>query len=150
HRMLHRNGSIRWFLLRATAMASAPGEAARICGTCIDVTEHRRIGEELRKLEIEAEQQRQELTHLTRGGTLGQLSGALAHELNQPLTAILSNAQAVQRLLAREPLDVGELKVAISDIIEADKRAGDVISRLRILLKKGQREFREIDLNSLI
>jgi len=150
HRMLHRDGSIRWFLLRATAMAPAPGVPTRVLGTCIDVTERHRIGEELRKLELEAEQQRQELTHLTRVGTLGQLSGALAHELNQPLTAILSNAQAIQRLLTHTPLDLTELKVALSDIIEADKRAGDVISRLRILLKKGQREFRELDLNALI
>jgi len=275
HRMLHSDGSTRWFLARGKLVPHAAGEPVRILGTCIDVTERRRIAEELRSLEIlwgamlaslsehiaiidrfgiviavndawsrfagestkgkferapigadyldacrrvgddaemaraaagivavlngsepgfrveydspcpsaprwfefsviplrrpeggavlshrdvtrrkraeiDAEQQRQELTHLTRVGILGQLSGALAHELNQPLTAILSNAQAVQRLLAQEPLDVAELRFALGDIVEADKRAGDVIRRLRDLLKKGEAQFRPLDLSGVV
>jgi C4-dicarboxylate-specific signal transduction histidine kinase len=99
---------------------------------------------------MESEQQRRELTHLTRVHILGELSGAMAHELHQPLTAILSNAQALKRLLHREPLDLPELHVALDDIVAADKHASDVISRLRLMLKKGEAQFRPLDVNAII
>src|SRR6185436_14811999 len=73
-----------------------------LAGTVIDVTERH-------KAQVQSEQQRQQLIHLTRVAVLGELSGALAHELNQPLTAILSNAQTAQRLLARTSSDPAEL-----------------------------------------
>ena len=88
--------ALRWFEFSVIPLRRPEGGA---------VLSHRDVTRR-KRAEIEAEQQRQELTHLTRVGILGQLSGALAHELNQPLTAILSNAQAVQRLLAQEPLDL--------------------------------------------
>jgi C4-dicarboxylate-specific signal transduction histidine kinase len=103
-----------------------------------------------KQAELDSELQRQELTHLTRVGILGELSGALAHELNQPLTAILSNAQAVQRLLLREPLDMEELSTALQDIVDADRRAGAVIHRLHALLKKGEPQFRPLDVNAIV
>jgi len=87
---------------------------------------------------------------VTRIGMLGGLSGAMAHELHQPLTAILSNAQAVKRLLRQEPLDMPELHTAIDDIVVADKRAQDVISRLRVLLRKDVAQFQPLDLNAII
>ena len=71
----------------------------------------------------------------TRVAVVGQLSGALAHELNQPLTAILSNAQAAQRFLKRDSVDLDEVRAIIDDIVSDDKRAGEVIRRLRALLK---------------
>jgi C4-dicarboxylate-specific signal transduction histidine kinase len=130
----------RWFEFSVIPLRHPEGGA---------VLSHRDVNRR-KRAEIEAEQQRQELTHLTRVGILGQLSGALAHELNQPLTAILSNAQAVQRLLSQEPLDLAELRVALADIVEADKRAGDVIRRLRDMLKKGEAQFRPIDLGGVV
>jgi C4-dicarboxylate-specific signal transduction histidine kinase len=89
------------------------------------------------------------VTHLTRVAILGELSGALAHELNQPLTAILSNAQAGQRLLLREPIDLAEVREILEDIITDDMRAGEVIARLRALLKRGEAEFQLLDLNEV-
>jgi two-component system sensor kinase FixL len=108
-----------------------------------DITDQRRA-------ELEARQQREQLTHLSRVAMLGELSGALAHELNQPLTAILSNAQAAQRFLAREPADLAEVREILKDIVEADRRAGEVIRRLRALLKKGETQFALLDLNEVI
>ena len=67
---------------------------------------------------------------------LGELTGALAHELSQPLTAILSNAQAAQNLMTRDPRDVVELRAALDDIVKNSQRAGTVIDRLRALLRK--------------
>jgi len=90
-----------------------------------------------RKLaELEAARQRHELAHLSRVTMLGELSGSLAHELNQPLTAILSNAQAAQKLVADGAVDVNELRQILSEIVAEDKHAGDVIQRLRLLLRK--------------
>jgi C4-dicarboxylate-specific signal transduction histidine kinase len=107
------------------------------------VTERKRIEEELRGL-------RHELAHLTRVGMLGELSGALAHEINQPLAAILSNGQAAQRLLAHDPLDLAEAREALGDIVDAAKRAGSVIHGLRDLLKKGDPEFQALDINTVV
>jgi C4-dicarboxylate-specific signal transduction histidine kinase len=104
---------------------------------------------DLKVADIEVEQRRKEVTHLTRVAILGELSGALAHELNQPLTAILSNAQAAQRLLARAPLDPAVVGEILDDIVTDDLRAGEVITRLRALLKRGEASFRPLDLNGV-
>jgi C4-dicarboxylate-specific signal transduction histidine kinase len=103
-----------------------------------------------REAEAEAAEQRREATHLMRVSVLGELSGAMAHEINQPLTAILSNAQAALHLLAQKAPDLAEIREAISDIVHEDNRAGDVIARLRNLLRKGERKSEQVDLNELI
>jgi signal transduction histidine kinase len=103
-----------------------------------------------RQSEMEAQQLRQELAHVARTATIGQLTTSLAHELNQPLTAILSNAQAAQRFLAADPVDLEEVRDILKDIVDDDKRAGEVIHRLRNLLKKGNPEFRALDLNETV
>ena len=81
---------------------------------------------------------------------LGQLSGALAHELNQPLTAILSNAQAAQRFLKGDSVDLAEMHAILDDIVEDDKRAGEVIQRLRSLLKRGEAQLQKVDMNEVV
>ncbi len=103
-----------------------------------------------KRAEVDAAMQRRELAHLNRVATLGELSGALAHELSQPLSAILINAHAARRLLARDPLDAEELRAALDDIIANDKRAGAVIERLRVLLKKGVGLFERVDMNEIV
>jgi C4-dicarboxylate-specific signal transduction histidine kinase len=81
---------------------------------------------------------------------LGELSGSLAHELNQPLTAILSNAQAAQRFLAQSPPRVDKLAEILVDIVKSDHRAGAVIQRLRSLLRKEAPEHHPLDVNELV
>ena len=100
--------------------------------------------------ELEAQRLRQDLTHIGRVSALGELTASLAHELNQPLTAILSNAQAAQRLLGADPVNLEEIREILKDIVADDKRAGDVIQRLRGLLKKGDLEFVPLDLNDIV
>lgn len=99
---------------------------------------------------VELREQRNELTHLARVSMLGELSGSLAHELNQPLTAILSNAQAGQRLMAREPVDMQEVREILADIVEQDKRAGEVIHRLRALFKRGEVVHQRLEMGEVI
>jgi PAS domain S-box-containing protein len=107
-----------------------------------DVTERKRA-------ELEADAHRRELAHLSRVAMLGELSGALAHELSQPLTAVLSNAQAARLLLDRHPMDLDLLRATLDDIIRNDKRAGAVIDRLRALLRKGDAALQPVDVNDV-
>jgi signal transduction histidine kinase len=100
-----------------------------------------------RQGELEAQRLRQDLAHIGRVSAMGELTASLAHELNQPLTAILSNAQAAQRLLAADAVNLGKIREILNDIVADDKRAGGVIRRLRSLLKKGDLEFAALDLN---
>jgi two-component system sensor kinase FixL len=105
---------------------------------------------EQRQADLEAREQRQQLTHLTRVASLTDFSSTLAHELNQPLTAILSNAQAALRFLARDPPNLAEIRSILGEIADADKRAGLLIHHLRLLMKKGEEEFVRLDLNQLV
>jgi len=103
-----------------------------------------------KRAEAEAQQLRRDLTHIGRVSAMGELTASLAHELSQPLTAILANAQAAQRLLAAGVVNLEEVREALNDIVSDDKRAGDVISRLRALLKKGDLERASLDLNETV
>jgi two-component system, LuxR family, sensor kinase FixL len=97
--------------------------------------------------DIEIIKQREELLHVTRVGKLAEFVSSLAHEISQPLTAILSYAQAAQRMLSdREP----EIQKILSYIVNDDKRAAEVIQRLRTLLKKSVPEIKSLDMNTLI
>jgi two-component system sensor kinase FixL len=103
------------------------------------------------RLEIEAEarQRREELAHLARVATLGELTASLAHEVNQPLAAIMSNAQAAQRYLNAPAPDLAEIREILSDVAKEGSRASEVVNRLRTLLKKEKMEFELLDLNSV-
>lgn len=81
---------------------------------------------------------------------LGELSGAFAHELNQPLTSILANAETGRRLLESGANDLTELKEILTDIVDDDKRAAEVIAQLRRLLVKGEAELEPVDLNQVV
>jgi PAS domain S-box-containing protein len=137
------DGGVRWLRARARADRDHVGSPFRVSGLFFDITS-------VKASEQEADMQRRELAHLMRVSVMGELSGAIAHELNQPLTAILSNAEAVRLLLARPSPNLPEIGDAVGDIVQESRRAGDVIARLRGLLKKDERPPEEIDLNALI
>lgn len=100
--------------------------------------------------ELEALRLRQDLTHIGRVSALGELTASLAHELSQPLTAILSNAQAAQRLLDADVVELEKVREILCDIVADDKRAAAVINGLRALIKKGETEFVPLDLNEVV
>ena len=109
----------------------------------IDITERKQA-------ELEAARQRNELAHLSRVTMLGELSGSLAHELNLPLSAILFNAQAAQRLLVHGDADLAEVQEILSEIVSEDKHAGEVIRRLRLWLKKGEVRQHSLRINKVV
>ena len=112
-------------------------------GIGIDMSDKVRSEQELAQLQ-------KELLHATRVSVMGELASALAHELNQPLAAILSNAQAARRLLRASPPDIDEVRAALDDIVSDDKRAGEIIHGLRALMAKGESKSVRLDLNQLI
>jgi two-component system sensor kinase FixL len=87
---------------------------------------------------------------LTRVSTLGELAGSLAHELNQPLTAILSNAQAAQRFMATEPINLAEVREILQDLVNDNHRASEVLRKIRALVKKGELEAAALSLASVV
>jgi PAS domain S-box-containing protein len=139
--MRDRHGAILNTVLSGGRMGD--GDAACFISFVRDVTEQRRREQELRR-------QREQLTHLSRVVVLGELAGALVHELNQPLAAILTNAQAGRRFLQRVPADLDEVREILDDIVDEDKRAGNVIRRLRALFMKGEPVLQPLDLNELV
>jgi len=142
-RLLAPEGKTRWIVARGRVEFDEARKPLRIGGVVVDATERKRM-------EHESAMQRDELAHLSRVALLAELSGSLAHELNQPLTAILSNAQAATRFLAHSPPNVEEVRESLVNIVESDKRAGEVIRRLRAMLRKDPPEFQRLDLNEVV
>jgi PAS domain S-box-containing protein len=108
-----------------------------------DITERKRAEEELRLAQAE-------VAHVSRVMTMGELTASIAHEINQPLAAIVNNANACGRLLAYEPADVEEVRLAVADIAQAGTRAAEVITRIRSFLKKQTSAMDRVDINEII
>jgi PAS domain S-box-containing protein len=143
HRIQMPDESIRTVHERAEVEFDTGGMPVRMIGTVQDITEQKLIEAEARRL-------RSDLAHRDRVGTIGALTGAIAHEINQPLAAILSNAQAALRFLDHERPDLAEVREALYDIVSDDKRAATVIHRLRGMLKKKETVREIFDLNGVI
>jgi PAS domain S-box-containing protein len=142
YRVKSPDGAVRWLAARGKVQLNVNRKPVLMRGVSIDISQRRQA-------EREAAQQRDELAHLSRVTMLGELSGSLAHELNQPLTAILSNAQAAQRFLERDTANTQEVREILKDIIAADNRAGETIHRLRLLFKNGEVQRQPIDVNAI-
>lgn len=133
----------RWFATRGRPNFDATGKTVAMTGAFADITARKAA-------DAEALLRQQEITHLMRVSMLGELSGGLAHELTQPLTAILSNAQAGRMMVKQGGANQREIADIFDDIITEDGRAGEVIHRLRGLLKKGEVRFESLDANEMI
>jgi PAS domain S-box-containing protein len=143
YRVVLPGGQVHWISSHGQVELNHRGKPVRVLGLSIDITQ-RKVAE------LEAQQQRYELARLSRVTMLGELSGSIAHELNQPLTAILSNAQAAKRFLAQDNVDLKEVSEILADIVDQDHRAGEVIRRLRMLLKEGEVQQLRLDVNDVL
>jgi len=142
-RVMLPNDGVRWVRILARSNPDVGGAPKQLSGIFVDISDQKAA-------ETDAALQRQEVAHLMRASVLGQLSGAIAHEINQPLTAILSNAQGALHLLAQNSPDLAEVRDALQDIVHEDNRAGEVVHRLRSLLRKGERKIEAVDVNDLV
>jgi C4-dicarboxylate-specific signal transduction histidine kinase len=140
YRLMGSNGDVRWMAARGRL---EKGNARRLVGVALDVTDRR-------SAELRAAEDRMTLRHMTRVSMVGQLSAAIAHQLNQPLAAILGNAEAAEKMLARNNVDLAELREICGDIVSEDQRAAEIIRRLGELYKRGDMKVEAIDLNALI
>jgi two-component system sensor kinase FixL len=137
------NGQIRWIASSGRVELNSRGQPVRMRGVSLDITKRK-------QMELEAQTYRGEVAHLLRVATLGELSSSLAHELNQPLSAILHNAEAAQLYLAHDECDLQVIRDILRDIVADDQRAAEVIGRLRTLVKKGEFQPQPLAVNELI
>jgi PAS domain S-box-containing protein len=136
-------GLVRWVSIRARLHSNDQSNSNQLSGIFVDITEQKTA-------ESEAELQRREVAHLMRVSVVGELSGAIAHEINQPLTAIQSNAETGLDLMAEASPDIAEVREIFQDIVHDNRRASEVIQRLRNLLKKGERKSESLSVNDLV
>ena len=143
YRLRRHDGEFRWVLDIGAPRCNPDGSFAGYIGSCIDVTEQRRSDEQLR-------QAQEDLARVTRVVAMGELVAAIAHEVNQPLAAIVTNGNFCLRLLASVTPNFDKLREAISEIVNDGTRASTVISRIRALLQKGAPERVAVDINEII
>jgi PAS domain S-box-containing protein len=131
YRIVMPDGSVRWVSGRGRySSVAAKGAPARMLGVSMDITSRKQA-------EAEVHRQREALEHLSRAAAASVLSGSLAHELSQPLGSILLNADAGQQIVSKGSPDLVELRAIFADIAAQDLRAGEIIERLRTMLRRG-------------
>ena len=143
HRIVLPGGDVRWIASRGSVEVDAHGKPRYLRGATADISGRVRA-------DMDAKTLRNEVAHLSRVVTLGQLSGSIAHELNQPLTAILSNAQAALRFMNAKSVDMEALGETLRDIVADDQRAGEIIWRLRSLFQRGESKSESLPVNALV
>ncbi len=134
---------VHWLKTVKRPAVGAVEKAHPITGASTDVPQHK-------DTELELRRQRAELAHVTRISMMGELAASLAHELNQPLTAILSNAQAALRFMEAKSPNLEEVREILKEIVEDDGRASKIICGMRALVKKEEMEFIAVDLQGVI
>ncbi|MBC8165914.1 MAG: PAS domain-containing protein [Bryobacteraceae bacterium] len=140
------DGGYRWFLARGVPLRNKRGTIVRWYGILTDIEELKRAEEDREKLrQLEAD-----LAHINRVSMMGELTASIAHEVNQPLTGIVSNGSACLRWLAGDPPDVEEVREAVRDIVRDGKRAGEVIARIRALTKRTAPPTEKLDVNQTV
>lgn len=142
YRIVLPDGSMRWLKVVGKVFSEPVAKPKGLTGVSVDITEHKLA-------EHEIERQRNELAHISRASTLNQLASSIAHELNQPLGAILRNAEAGELFLQGPSPDLEEVRAILADIRRDNQRAGEVIERMRALMKQRQAERRRLDLDLL-
>jgi PAS domain S-box-containing protein len=145
-RLRRADGQHRWFFLRIVPVRDESGRIAKWYGSGIEIEDLKRAEEERERLR----QLQSELAHIHRVTTMAELAASIAHEINQPISAVTTNANTSLRWLGREQPDIEEARAAIWRIIQNVTRASDIISRIRVLFKKGEQQRECVDVNEVI
>jgi two-component system sensor kinase FixL len=142
-RVVYPDGSARWLVSIGRCRATSEGGTKTLMGVMVDITARKAFADEARRLQAQLER-------VSKVATVTELSASIAHELNQPLAMILTNAEAAQSLLARERPNLEEIADILTDIANADRRAAAVIRRLRALIQRGEPQREHLLLNDAI
>ena len=137
------DGAYRWFLVRSVPQKSVDGQIDRWYGTHIDIEERRRVEQALIQAQME-------LSNLSHRLSMGELAASIAHELNQPLTAAVTNAYACREWLHATPPNLERASSTAQKMVQESKRASDVVARVRALFRKEVDSRASVDLNRLI
>jgi PAS domain S-box-containing protein len=137
------DGEYRWFLIRGLPLRDERGNIIKWYGTMTDIEDRKRAEEALRKANAD-------LAHVTRVITMGELTASIAHEINQPLTAIVTNADACTVWLTSEPPNLEEARTAVDCIAQDGTRASEVIRHIRAMFTKDSPERTTVQVNELI
>jgi PAS domain S-box-containing protein len=140
------DGSTKYLRSVGHPVFSATGELVEFVGTAMDITERRQAEKERERLR----QVQADLAHINRATTMGELTASLAHEINQPIAAAVTDARTCLRWLAREQPDIAEARETAARMVKAVTRASDIISRLRQLFKKGAPQTNLVDVSEVI
>src|SRR6266550_7060562 len=143
YRLLRPDGETRWLIARGRYLRNDLGKVTELIGVAIDVTAQVKANLQLRL-------QREEMAHLSRVALMGELTASLAHELNQPLTAIASNAAAGKRFLAQSLPDVPMFEELLNDVAADARRAGDIIHGIHHFVRKSEGTRRAVNLNEIV
>jgi len=146
YRIILPDGSIKYITSVAHPISNDSGQVIEFVGTVMDVTERKQAEEERERLR----QVQADLAHLSRVTTMGELTASLAHEIKQPITAAVINARTCLRWLRRDQPDVAEAREAASRLVTDVTRASDIISKIRLLFKKGPPQRESLDVNEVI
>jgi C4-dicarboxylate-specific signal transduction histidine kinase len=143
YRIVLENGKLKHIHAVAHAVTNGTGDLVEYIGTVMDVTERKRAEAALREAQSD-------LARINRVTTMGELTASLAHEINQPLAAAVTNANTTLRWLTREHPDVEEARASALRIVKDGTRAAEIIARMRSLFKKGTQQREPVDINELI
>jgi len=149
-RLRQFDGEYRRFLLRFVPLRNERGSIVEWYAQSTDIEDLRRAEEELRRREAHLRDAQMELAHANRVTTTGQLAASIAHEVSQPISAALTNANAARRWLGAEPLDLEEVRQALDRIIRDGGRASDIIGRIRALVRKAPPLNDQLNINETI
>jgi PAS domain S-box-containing protein len=142
-RVIRQDGSVRFVQSMGEPIRNGDGTVVRLAGALLDITERRQTEEALREAQSE-------LAHVTRVATLGEMTASIAHEINQPLAAVVNNASACLRWLAGQVPNLEEARQSAALIIADGHRAAEIISRIRALVKKAPPRKDWLDINETI
>ena len=146
HRILLPDGTVKHIHAIGHPVLDENGQVVEYVGTAVDVTDRKRAEEQHDRLhQLEAD-----LAHINRVSLLGELAASIAHEVNQPLSGVVSNGGACLRWLAGETPNLEEARDAARRIVRDGKRAGEVIARIRALAKRAETPQEKLDLNDTI
>ena len=150
YRATHSDGSVVYNKISGKPVFDAKGEFRGYRGTGTDVTALRTAEEEARENEQRYREAQLELAHANRVATMGQLTASITHEVNQPITAAVTYALAARRFLSAEPPNFREVDDALSLIVKEGNRAGEVVGRVRALIKKAPARKDAVEINDAI
>jgi PAS domain S-box-containing protein len=143
YRIIRPDGSVRWISDRGFPVRDAKGEVYRLAGIAEDITERKQAEQALQESQAA-------LARVARIATMGELTASIAHEINQPLAAVATNASASLHWLSVQPPNLAEAREAMANAMKEANRASSVIARIRALLKKASPELRPVDMNEVV